>query len=411
MSPPILKARAEDLAVFGQAPPAFAEPLHVGRPNVGRPQAVMERIAGALAARRLTNGGPLVAEFERRVAEAAGVRHCVATCNATTALMVVLRALDLRGEVIVPSFTFVATVHALRWLGLRPVFCDVDAGTHHLDAAKVEGRIGPATTAILAVHLWGRTCDVEALEELAARRGLALLFDASHAFSCARGGRPVGGGGDAEVFSFHATKLVNTFEGGAIVTRRADLAERARRMINFGFAGYDTVVGLGINGKMSEAAAAMGLTGLDGRDAFVEANRRHDQAYRRGLAGVPGVSVVSARPSDRTHHHYVVLEVDAAASGLTRDALLEVLHAENVLARRYFHPGCHRMEPYRGEQPDAGAVLPVTEALAARVMQLPTGTAVEAQDVEAVCAIVRTAVAAAPHLRARWGGVTVAAGA
>jgi dTDP-4-amino-4,6-dideoxygalactose transaminase len=409
MPPPTLKARAEDLAVFGQAPPAFDAPLHVGRPNVGRPDIVLERIGQALESRRLTNGGPLVAEFERRVAEAAGVRHCVATCNATTALAVAVRALGLGGEVIVPSFTFVATVHALRWLGLTPVFCDVDPATHHLATERVEALVGPDTCAVLAVHLWGRTCDVDALEELAARRGLHLLFDASHAFSCARAGRAVGGGGDAEVFSFHATKLVNTFEGGAIVTRRADLAERARRMINFGFAGYDTVVGLGINGKMSEAAAAMGLTGLDCLDAFVEANRRNHAAYRRGLAGLAGLSLLSAPAGDRTHDHYVVAELDAAAAGLSRDELLEVLHAENVLARRYFHPGCHRMEPYRSEQPDAGARLPVTEALAARVLQLPTGTAVEEDDVEAVCAVIRLALGSSRRLRERPLRVPLAA--
>jgi dTDP-4-amino-4,6-dideoxygalactose transaminase len=409
MPPPILKARAEDLAVFGQAPPAFDSPLHVGRPNVGRAEAVLERIGGALESRRLTNGGPLVAEFERRVAEAAGVGHCVATCNATTALEVAVRALELSGEVIVPSFTFVATVHALRWLGLTPVFCDVDPLTHHLGPRQVEERVGPATRGVLAVHLWGRTCDVEGLEDVAARHRLALLFDASHAFSCARQGRPVGGGGDAEVFSFHATKLVNTFEGGAIVTRRADVAERARRMINFGFAGYDTVVGLGINGKMSEAAAAMGLTGLDSLEAFVEANRRNLAAYRRGLHGLPGVSLLRVPPGDHSHDHYVVVEVDAAAAGISRDELLEALHAENVLARRYFYPGCHRMEPYRSEQPGAGARLPVTEALAGRVLQLPTGTAVGEEDVAAVCAVVRLALTAARAVRERPQRVPLAA--
>jgi dTDP-4-amino-4,6-dideoxygalactose transaminase len=180
-------------------------------------------------------------------------------------------------------------------------------------------------------------------------------------------------------------------------------------MINFGFAGYDTVVGLGINGKMSEAAAAMGLTGLDCLDAFVDANRRNHAAYRRGLAGLPGLALLSARAGDRTHDHYAVLEVDAAAAGLTRDELLEALHAENVLARRYFHPGCHRMEPYRSEQPDAGARLPVTEALAARVLQLPTGTAVEEDDVAAVCAVIRLALASSRRLRERPLRVPLAA--
>jgi dTDP-4-amino-4,6-dideoxygalactose transaminase len=397
---PCVKSRIEELAVF-DGPPAFREPLHVGRPNVGRTDRLLERIRDVVEGLRLTNNGPLLSEFEARVADLAGVRHCVATCNGTLALQVAARALGLRGEVIVPSFTFVATVHALRWQGLTPVFCDVDPATHNIDPRRIEALITPRTTGIVGVHLWGRPCEIEALAPIAARHGLVLLFDASHAFGCSRGGRMVGGFGDAEVFSFHATKFLNTFEGGAIVTNRDDVAARSRRMINFGFAGPDDVVALGINGKMSEAAAAMGLTGLDSLDEFVAAGRRNYRLYRAALEGLPGLRVAVHDESERCNYHYVVLEVDEREAAVSRDDLVEVLHAENVLARRYFFPGCHRMEPYRSERP--GLSLPVTERLAARVLLLPTGTALGPEDVDAVCAIVRVTTTGGRAVKRRLG--------
>ena len=396
-----MKSRVEELAVLG-GPPAFREPLHVGRPNVGRTDLLLQRIRDVVESRRLTNEGPLVRELEARVAELTGARHCVATCNGTLALQVAARALGLGGEVIVPSFTFVATVHSLRWEGIDPVFCDVDPETHNIDPLQVEALVTPRTTGIVGVHLWGRPCPVDDLGAIAARHRLALLFDASHAFGCSRRGRMVGGFGDAEVFSFHATKFLNTFEGGAIVTNRDDIAARARRLINFGFSGYDTVVALGINGKMSEAAAAMGLTGLDSLDELVAVGRRNYRRYRTALEGVPGLRMAVHDESERCNYHYVVLALDEEAAGLTRDDLVLVLHAENVLARRYFFPGCHRMEPYRSEQP--GLSLPATERLAARVLLLPAGAALALDDVDAVCAIVRTAVAGAGALKRRGAG-------
>ena len=223
----------------------------------------LERIDRMLTSGRLSNHGPMNDEFESAVAKIAGARHCIASCNATIALELAISALGMKGEVIVPSFTFVATVHALWRQGIRPVFCDIDPETHCLDVASVEAAITSETTGILGVHLWGNVGDVEALEDLARRKGLKLLFDAAHAFGCGTTARPVGTNGDAEVFSFHATKFVHSIEGGAVVTNDADLARRLRLMVNFGFSGEDTVSHLGTNGKMTEASAAMGLTSLE----------------------------------------------------------------------------------------------------------------------------------------------------
>jgi len=257
----------------------------------------------------------------------------------------------------------------------------------------------------VGVHVWGRPCAVEALQEIADRRGLRLMYDAAHAFACSHGGRMIGCFGDAEVFSFHATKFLNSFEGGAVVTNDDDLAGRIRLMKNFGFSGYDNVIHVGINGKMSEISAAMGLTSLESLDEIIGTNLRNYACYREGLQGIPGIELVALDQNERNNYQYVVLEVDAAEAGLSRDELVQVLHAENVLARRYFWPGCHRMEPYRSYFPRAGLLLPETERMVTRTLQLPTGTAVSADDIEAVSAIIRAAAEAAPAVRRALGHI------
>lgn len=396
------KTRAEQLAIFGGGP-AFteAEALHVGRPNVGDRRRLLERIADAVEQRRLTNDGPYVRELEARLAAALDVPHCVAVASGTVGLQVAARSLGLEGEVIVPSLTFVATAHALEWIGLRPVFCDVDPETLGVDPRRVPELLTDRTRAVVGVHLWGRPCRVEELERIAAERGLRLLFDAAHAFACGHRGTGIARFGDASVFSFHATKIVNAFEGGTIATRDGELAARARLVRNFGFAGYDEVACLGTNGKMSEASAAMALTSLESLDEFLAANRRNYDAYREALAGLPGVSLLAPAAGDAWNHHYVVLDVDPPLAGIGRDDLLAVLWAERIFARRYFHPGCHRMEPYASRDPGAGRRLPVTERVLGRVLLLPTGTAVGPREVGTVASIVRTAVTHARSVLAR----------
>ena len=374
----------------GTPPPAFSAPLHVGRPNIGDQRKLMERIAGILERRWLSNNGPLVQEFEEKLAAYLGVKHCIPICNGTVALELATRALDFGGEVILPSYTFVATAHALQWQGITPVFADVDPATHNLDPAAVERAITPRTTGIVGVHVWGRPCAVDALQAIADRHRLSLMFDAAHAFGCSHGGRMIGNFGRCEVFSFHATKFFNTFEGGAIATNDDALAEKLRLMKNFGFHGPDNIIYLGVNGKMTEVCAAMGLTGLESLAEFMDVNRRNHEGYRRALAGVPGLRLIDYHPTEKCNRQYVVVEVDAEAYGQTRDETLKKLQAENVLARRYFWPGCHRMEPYRTMYPDAGRNLPRTEEVAARVLVLPTGTGVEMADIQLIGGMLRS---------------------
>ncbi|MBI3450378.1 MAG: DegT/DnrJ/EryC1/StrS family aminotransferase [Acidobacteria bacterium] len=394
------RRRAPDLAILG-GPPAFASPVHVGRPNLGDRARFLSRVESILDRKILTNHGPYLREFESAIAARVDVRHCVATANATVALEVLARALGLTGEVIVPSLTFVATAHAMRWQGLTPVFADVDETTHNLDPASAESRVTPRTSAILGVHLWGRPCDVGALAAIAKRHDLALLFDAAHAFGCTLGGRPIGGFGAAEVFSFHATKVVQSFEGGAITTNDDALAARLRLLANFGFAGYDDVRVVGTNAKMSEISAAMGLTALESFDAFVSHNRLNHAWYERALGAIPGISVIPFDENEAGNFQYVVAEVDARRFGLSRDDLVAVLHADNVLARRYFHPGCHRMAPYASEAPRPRRPLPVTERLSERLLCFPTGQDVAAGDIAVIARLVARAPAQAGTIARR----------
>jgi len=386
-----MSASSRNLAFLGGAP-AFKDVLHVGCPNVGDRQALFARLNRMLDARWLSNGGPFVQEFEERLADRLGVKHCIAICNATVALEVAIRALDLRGEVIVPAFTFVATAHALQWQQVTPVFCDIDRSTHNIDPSKIESLVTSRTTGILGVHLWGRPCGIDALQAIADRHHLRLLFDAAHALGCRHGGRSIGNFGCAEVLSFHATKILNAGEGGAVVTNDDALAARIRLMKKFGFSDYDKVIHLGTNGKMSELSAAMGLTNLESLEEFIRVNRVNFETYRNHLAGIRGLSLLDYDDQDSPNYHYVVAEINAAEMGLARDQLLSVLHAENVLARRYFYPGVHRMEPYRSHFPEASTLLPHTEAVAGRVLVLPTGTAVTPADIEQICAIIRSAL-------------------
>jgi dTDP-4-amino-4,6-dideoxygalactose transaminase len=390
--------RQEKLAVLGGTP-AFSEALHVGRPNLGDRTRFLERVNEMFDRRWLTNDGPLVREFEQRICETTGVKNCVAMCNATIAMEIAIRALELRGEVIVPAYTFIATAHALQWQEITPVFADMDPATHNLSPQCIERLITPRTTGIIGVHVWGRPCDTEAIESIAQEHQLKVMYDAAHAFGCSHRGRMIGGFGECEVFSFHATKFVNSFEGGAVMTGNDELAAKMRLMRNFGFAGYDKVIYPGTNGKMTEICAAMGLTSLEAMEGVLATNRRNYEAYWENLQGLPGILLKGYDPKEHRNYQYIVVEIDETESRLNRDELVAVMQAENVLARKYFWPGCHRMEPYKSFFPNSHLLLPQTERLAARIMVLPTGQAVSVRDVHTVCEVIRTALTMADEVK------------
>jgi len=369
-------------------PEEFAVPLHVGQLNLPSEAEFRAAFEGIFARRFYANHGPLEQRLDRELAAYFGVRHAVSVVNATVGLMLVLRALHRHGEVVVPSFTFPATVQAVLWAGLTPVFCDVDPQTQTLTAPLVAARLGPATAAILGVHVWGRACDPEGLEALARERGVALLFDAAHAIGSTHRARRIGGLGDAEVFSFHATKILNGTEGGCITTDDDALAARLRHMRSFHDKDAAVPEPFRFNAKMSEAQAAMALLGLGNLEALIEGNRQRYALYRRELDGVPGVRFVDYAAGERSNFQYIVVEVAPDDAGMTRDALLDALRARGVLARRYFHPGVHRTPPFR----DDPVELPVTDRLCRTLIQLPTGQTVTERDIQTVCAMIRRIV-------------------
>ena len=380
-----LKSTVDQLAALG-GDPLYEQPLHVGSPNLPPRDSLYAAIDRILDNRWLTNNGEMVQAFEQRICDMLGVRNCVATVNGTAGIEIAIRAAELTGEIILPSFTFIATAHAAAWLGLNPIFCDVDPATHNIDPALIESLITERTSAIMAVHVWGRPCALDQLAEVSARHGLHLLYDAAHAFGCSVGTRPIGNFGNAEIFSFHATKFVSCFEGGAVVTNDDAYADRMRLMRNFGFSGKDNIVELGINAKLSEVCAAMGLCSLDIMPDIVAQNRQNYEDYKAQLSTVPGITPIDYAAGSENNYQYVVAEVDPERYGMDRDTLVALLDAERIFARRYFYPGCHQAEPYIGSQVWE---LPHTEALASRVISLPSGLNTKRQDITRVSQLIR----------------------
>ncbi|MBD3332024.1 aminotransferase class I/II-fold pyridoxal phosphate-dependent enzyme [candidate division GN15 bacterium] len=366
--------RARVPAILG-GDPTFADPLHVGRPDVHNRTSFLDRIQAILTSRRFTNDGPMVEEFEDRLCEFIGTRECVVVNNGTTALRLLFRTVMTPGEVILPSFTFVATAHALQWEGFTPVFCDIETDSWTIDPECCSKAVNDQTVGLVGVHVFGTPCDTNGLAAVARKAGISLLFDAAHAFGCSIGGTPIGRFGVAEVFSLHATKVLHSFEGGAIATDDVELARTLRRVRNFGFDDYDLVGVLGINAKMPEVCAAMGLANLESLDEVIELNRRAYQAYDHGLREISGIRLRPPPSSGAWNWHYIVAEIDEERFGMHRDLFIECLHHEGILARRYFYPGVHSMEPYRRNL--GGRLgLPNTNATAGRVVVLPGGISV-----------------------------------
>ena len=309
---------------------------HVGRPNIPNNEKVLSKFSDVLDNVWLTNNGPMVQALEHKIQQYLGVKHCICVCNATIGLELLQRALNLKGEVIIPSFTFIATVHSLRWQRFDPIFCDVRMEDHLIDPTKIEALITPRTSAIMAVPIWGQPYDYTALQAIAHKHGLKLIFDSAHAFGCKSGDQYLGGFGNAEVFSFHATKVFSTGEGGAITTNSDELAEKLRLMRNFGFTNYDKTAHIGTNAKMSEFAAAYGLVHFDELDSIIEQNKKIHQAYLQEFSEFKELKFLDYTFTGKSNYQYVVAHV----SSDIRDSLVDYFHAHGILLRRYFHPGC-----------------------------------------------------------------------
>jgi dTDP-4-amino-4,6-dideoxygalactose transaminase len=347
--------------------PAFPEGLPLARPSIPDPDRVAEDVRRILASEVLTNG-PYVARLEEQAATALGVRHCIAVSSCTSGLMLVLRAADLSGDVLLPSFTFAATAHAVAWNGLRPTFSDIDPHTLTLSPASARRNMGVRTSAILATHTFGTPAKVEDLTAAADRAGIRLFFDAAHAFGSRHGDRPVGGFGDAEVFSLTPTKPVVAGEGGIIATNADDLAEACRLGREYAKEeNYDCRF-VGLNARMSEFHAAVALASLDGLEERIEARNRLAGQYRQALGPLPGISFPTVLDGDRSTYKDFTVLVDAQGFGLEAATLGTALGAEGIDFRHYYSPPVHRMRPYRVH---ANGNLPETDRAAEQVLTLP----------------------------------------
>lgn len=337
------------------------------------------------ANRWLTNCGPFHQELEERLAHHLGVAQISLVANGTIALWLALQALRIGGEVITTPFTFVATAHALRLAGATPVFVDVDPATGNLDPAGIEAAITSRTTAILPVHCFGQPCDTGAIEAIAATHDLKVIYDAAHAFGVRDGNESVLRRGHLSTLSFHATKVFNTFEGGAVVSPDRRSKDHIDRLRNFGFVGETTIAGPSMNGKMNELQAAFGLLQLRYVDRAIAARAATAAAYRHGLAGIEGAAPFRVSPAWTLNHSYFPVLV-APDHGGGRDAVWQRLQDAGILARRYFHPLVCDMPGYR-ELPSAGAPLPVARRIAEQVICLPLHTEVSSDAVDRAVAI------------------------
>jgi dTDP-4-amino-4,6-dideoxygalactose transaminase len=348
------------------------EPVTVTRPTMPPLADYAGLLEGVWSRRWLTNDGDLHRELEARLAAYLGVEHISLFCNGALALLVALQALRINGgEVITTPFTFPATSHVLYWNRVRPVFCDIEEDTFNIDPRQIEKLIGPDTRAILGVHVYGNPCDVEAIQTIAQRHGLHVVYDAAHGFGVRLGERSLLEHGDMSMLSFHATKVFSTIEGGALVSRSDAERRRVNMLKNFGIADEETIIGPGLNGKMNEFQAAYGLLQLRTIDEEIARRRAIAVTYRTHLAGIPGIRFLQDRPGVRHNYGYFPILVDPELYRIDRDALYTLLKQFNVGVRKYFHPLVSHAPCYAALPSAAPSALPIAERVARRVLCLP----------------------------------------
>jgi dTDP-4-amino-4,6-dideoxygalactose transaminase len=365
-------------------PTPFAQPVYVTRPLLPPLSAFCAELEPVWDAAWLTNAGAQHEALERELAAWLGSPHLSLFNNGTTALLVACRALQVGGEVVTSPFTFPATPHALSWNGATPVFADVDPESMNITAATVEPLLTGATSAVLGVHVYGLPCDVHGIAGLAGAHGLKVIYDGAHAFGTTVDGEPIARFGDATMFSFHATKLFHTAEGGALAVRDGALKASVDLLKNFGIRNEDEVAAIGINGKMNELQAALGRAVLRLVGAERERRARIAAIYRNRLDALPGLRVVAVPPGVGDSHQYLIVRVQAAA-GCSRDALHARLKRFNIVTRRYFQPLCSDYACYRHLPSAQPGRLPNAHRVAAEVLSLPCYGALADDDVHRIC--------------------------
>jgi dTDP-4-amino-4,6-dideoxy-D-glucose transaminase len=387
----------DNIALLGGAP-FFEQPLQIVRPTFPPVESLVPAFGAALSVGQVTNNGPWVQEFERRLSDYLGVPTIV-FCNGQIAMMTMLRAAGIEhGEVIVPSFTFPATPHAVRWCGAEPVFADIGIdGFMCLDPEDVERKITARTVAILGVDVYGIACDYVTLTAIGRRSGLKVLFDSAASFGTRLNGRPVGGYADAQIFSFHATKAFPTMEGGCLCSHDPVLLDRAKAIRNFGQDASGDCAEPGLNGKLTEVCALIGLKQLDAFESGSQTRRGAVDRMRAGLSELPGLKVTQAPDNQEPIWLYLPVVVEEDRFGLDRDELAVALAKENLFVRKYYSPPCHHLRAYRRN----GELLPHTEATAYNVIALPVYNDMTDRECEGVVQVFQEVHSAAALIRAR----------
>ncbi len=341
------------------------------------------------ASNQLSNNGTMVKQLERELAGYLGSEQLSVFSNGTVALQIACRALRLSGEVITTPFTFAATVHSLMWSNIKPVFCDIEEDTFNINPDCIEALITQDTTAILPVHVFGRPCNVEKIQKIADKYGLKVLYDAAHTFGVKIGGKPVSAFGDVSMFSFHATKVYHTIEGGALTFNTPYLKERADLLRNFGILDTGTVMEPGTNGKLNEVQAAVGILLLKKVEAEIEGRKKVTELYRKYLDNIPGITVSSDVEGVTHNYPYFVIKIDRDEYGLSCDEVFSKLKEYNVISRRYFYPLCSNFQCYRDIPSAAASRLPIANKVADSVLSLPLHGRLPADHVEKICDIIK----------------------
>ena len=379
---PLAHAQSAQIAIENIAN-STTSPVYVTQPALPPLQEFIPYLEAIWASKILTNGGPFHQQLEKALCDYLGVPHLALLSNGTLGLVTALQALRVTGEVITTPYSFVATAHSLLWNGIKPVFVDIHPDTLNLDPARIEAAITPQTTAIMPVHCYGHPCDVEAIQRIADNYNLKVIYDAAHAFGVQDAGGSILRHGDLSVLSFHATKVFNTFEGGAIICPDAKTKQRIDHLKNFGFVDETTVVAPGINGKMSEINAAFGLLQLKHMNEALAKRQSIDEAYRKGLKDVPGIRCLQSAGEEVANYSYFPILVEEDYP-LSRDALYQKLRENNIFVRRYFYPLISDFSMYRKFPSAEEHNIPIAKKLANQVICLPIYPNLAAKDTQRV---------------------------
>ncbi|ATW26958.1 DegT/DnrJ/EryC1/StrS family aminotransferase [Candidatus Formimonas warabiya] len=368
----------------------FSQPVYVSQPLLPGIEELTKLVKLIWDSKQLTNNGKMVQQLEKELAEFLHVPYLSLFCNGTVALQLACQVLRLSGEVITTPFTFAATVHALAWNHLKPVFCDIEEDTFNMNPDLVESLITPETSALFPVHVFGRPCNVVKLQDVAERNGLKVLYDAAHAFGVKINGQDIASFGDVSMFSFHATKIYHTVEGGALTFNHPYLKERADSLKNFGIRGTDHVAEPGSNGKLNELQAAVGILLLDKVPEEIARRKEITALYRQMLSDVPGIKTMKESENVFANYPYFVIQIDKKEYGLSRDELYEKLKEYNIITRKYFYPLCSNFPCYRDLPSADRQRLPVANRIAETVLALPLYGQLPHSAVEKICTIIRS---------------------